>query len=124
MHSIFLICLDEVDKNPKHKEGGRLHHSKATVPRVTVLAHDKVTARHIFEYANNNLRSQNEPPPGYEFVGVKDNISLVDVVEACNTAHKTVLLMDAKASISCACELFQRVCLSFCATLVEYENRH
>ena len=80
MHSMVLIIIDDVEKHAKHKEGGRLCHTKAAVPRMTVLAHDKTTARCIFEYANNHLQSQKEPRPGYEFVGVKDNLSLAEML--------------------------------------------
>ena len=41
------------------------------------------------DYAYNTLQTQNKPPPGYKFVGVKNNLSLVEVVEGCNKAHIT-----------------------------------
>ena len=42
MHSMMLICLDEVHKRKKHKEGGRISYDHASVPRLTILAHDSI----------------------------------------------------------------------------------
>jgi len=57
MHSMMLICLDEVHKRAKFREGGRISHGRDLQPRLTILAHDKDTANHIFDYAFKTLQT-------------------------------------------------------------------
>ena len=45
MHSMVFICLDDVQKHAKHREGGRLSHSKASEPGMTIVVHDKAMSK-------------------------------------------------------------------------------
>ena len=96
---MMLICLDEVHKRLKHKEGRCISHDRAPVPRLTILAHDKETENYIFDHAFNKVQTtQNNydymPPPqpvsGYNFVGgVRGNLSLMKFVNEYNDNHTT-----------------------------------
>jgi len=87
MHSMMLICLDGVHRQAKFREGRCISHKRALQPRLN----------HIFDYAFNILQTtlnndddmhHPSPIPDYIFVGVRYNLSLMEVVQEYNLKHK------------------------------------